>query len=232
MVDCELTVACLIQPRWEKSKSCGLEEWMWGDGQIVWEKESNNEKASGIARNPPLYDNFKRLNKQCKAFLTGASQMMEGDSVSEEDIEEIVKATSICGDITAAKDDIERTMVALGCFSDPHSQSDEPPNSRSSSSGVISKGKRRDPDIDMEKMYSTECERLAFQHVDSLADGGRRGFGHDYENFNYAAQLRQTDSCTRNPKDRLHLIKELAGLSTCLPPGVWVRVDEVRHDAM
>ena len=233
MVDCELTAGCLIQPRWEKSKSCGLEEWMWGDGQIVWEKERNEKKALVIARNPPLYDNFKRLNTQCKAFLAGASQMMEGDSVSEEDIEEMVKATSICGDITAAKDDIERTMMALGCFNILPSQPDEPPISQTSSIEVNrSKGKQRDPNIDMEKRYSTDCERLAFQHVDSLVDDGRRGFGSNYENYNYAAQLQQSASCTRNPKDRLHLIKELAVMATCLPPGVWVRVDEIRHDAM
>ena len=230
MVDCELTAGCLIQPRWEKAKSCGLEEWMWGDGQIVWEKERNEKEALVIARSPPLYDNFKRLNTQCKIFLAGAFQIMESDSVGEEDIEEMVKATSICGDITAAKDDIERTMMALGCFSISPTQPDELPNSQSSGSGV--KGKQRDPNIDMEKRYSTDCERLAFQHVDSLVDGGRRGFGHNYENYIYAAQLRQTVSHTRNPKDRLHLIRELAVMATCLPPGVWVRVDEIRHDAM
>ena len=38
-------------------------------------------------------------------------------------------------------------------------------------------------------------------------------------------QLQQTGN-------RPHLVKELAVTATSLPPGVWVRVDEVRNDAM
>jgi baculoviral IAP repeat-containing protein 6 len=94
------------------------------------------------------------------------------------------------------------------------------------------KGKGRDPALDMEKAYSNDCERLAFQYVDTLSNRGIRGFGLDYANYNFVSQLKQTASATRNPKDRLHLIKELAVMATCLPPGVWVRVDEVRNDAM
>jgi hypothetical protein len=237
MVDCELTVECLIQQRWEKSKSCGLEEWMWDDGEITWAMEKNEHGASVYARDPPLFDNFKRLNKQCEAFLAGASRMMmtTGEEADDDDAEDMVQATSICGDITAAKDDIERAMVALGRLSS---------TDYSGSGGTIEeplkndmpmnngKGKGRDPAVDMEKAYSIECERLAFRHVDTLSADGRLGFGLDYANYNYAGQLRQTASDTRNPKDRLHLIKELAVMATCLPPGVWVRVDEVRHDAM
>jgi baculoviral IAP repeat-containing protein 6 len=236
MVDCELTVECLIQQRWEKSKSCGLEEWMWGDGEITWEmKKDKNGHSSDFARDPPLYENFRRLNKQCEAFLTGVSQMMNGEDGDDDHMEEMVQATSLCGDITAARDDIERTMVALG----RHSLSDcSGSNGRPEelTEAVLpknkDKGKGRDPAVDMEKTYSMECERLAFRHVDTLSDDGRNGFGLDYANYNYVGQLNQTGSATRNPKDRLHLIKELAVMATCLPPGVWVRVDEVRHDAM
>jgi hypothetical protein len=233
MVDCELTVECLIQQRWEKSKSCGLEAWMWDDGEITWAMEKDEHGASVYARDPPLFDNFKRLNKQCEAFLAGASRMMmtTGEEEDDEDAEDMVQATSICGDITAAKDDIERAMMALG----RRSSADY-----SGSTGTIEddmpmnkgKGKGRDPAVDMEKAYSIDCERLAFKHVDTLSGDGRQGFGPKYANYNYAGQLEQTVSATRNPKDRLHLIKELAVMATCLPPGVWVRVDEVRHDAM
>ena len=50
--------------------------------------------------------------------------------------------------------------------------------------------------------------------------------------YKYASELEQTANATRNPKDRLHLVKELAVMATSLAPGVWVRVDEVRNDAM
>jgi baculoviral IAP repeat-containing protein 6 len=219
----------------EKSKSCGLEEWMWGDGEIIWEmQEDRSERPSSVfARDPPLFENFKRLNKQCEAFLAGASQMMTGEDGNDEDVEEMVQATSLCGDITAAREDIERTMVALGRLPpSDHSRSSDKVEESHEAAGTKGKGKNRDPTVDMEKAYSIECERLAFKHVDTLSDNGRNGFGRDYENYNYAGQLRQTASATRNPKDRLHLIKELAVMATCLPPGVWVRVDEVRHDAM
>lgn len=236
MVDCELTVECLIQQRWEKSKSCGLEEWMWGDGEITWEMEINKhgQRSSTFARDPPLYDNFKRLNKQCEAFLAGASQMMADGDRNDEDIEEIVQATSLCGDITSARDDIERAVVALGRLPSNYTDSNDilENHSKVDMRRTKGKGKSRDPAVDMEKDYALECERLAFRHVDTLSDDGQNGFGRDYAYYNYAGQLKQTASATRNPKDRLHLIKELAVMATCLPPGVWVRVDEVRHDAI
>lgn len=149
-------------------------------------------------------------------------------SADDGDLEELVQATSICGDIIAARDDLDRTIVALGgspvCEGHPRFLYE--------TGKKISKGKDRDPAVDMEKTYSTECERLAFKHVDTLSGDGRQGFGDNYSHYNYASMLHQTASATRNPKDRLHLIKELAAMATCLPPGVWVRVDEVRHDAM
>jgi hypothetical protein len=236
MVDCELTVECLIQQRWEKSKSCGLEEWMWGDGEITWEmeKDKRGRPSSVFARDPPLYDNFKRLNKQCEAFLAGASKILTDEGANDENVEDMIQATSICGDITAARDDIERTMVALGRLPsfDSSGSYDKGESSDPDMRMTEGKGKIRDPDVDIEKAYSVECERLAFRHVDTLSDHGRNGFGQDYANYNYVNNLKQTASATRRPADRLHLIKELAVMATCLPPGVWVRVDEVRHDAM
>ena len=53
-----------------------------------------------------------------------------------------------------------------------------------------------------------------------------------YADYNFTTTLEQTQDRTRNAKDRLHLIKELAVMATSLPPGVWVRVDEIRNDAM
>ncbi|KAJ6623142.1 hypothetical protein B0H10DRAFT_2011350 [Mycena sp. CBHHK59/15] len=194
MADCELTVEVLIGQRFGMDRSCGLEDWMWEDGDR-------------IERAPPLYDHFKKLTKQSEAFLAGASQMM-GDGRERTTI----KGMSLCGDIIAARDDMERAMSVLG------RAEDNIPSSPSESKG---KGKNRDPSIDIEKKYSQACENLSFKHIEL-----------DYSQFNYADELRATESATRNPKDRLHLVKELATMATSLPPGIFVRVDEVRNDAI
>ncbi|KAI0368884.1 hypothetical protein BV20DRAFT_968673 [Pilatotrama ljubarskyi] len=225
MADCELTLEVLVGPRWEMSRSCGLEDWMWGDGEIIWETDSEGGEPIPA---PPLYAHFKKLTKQCETFLSGASSMLESASDGE-DTENMVKAASLCGDIIAVKDDLERAMIAMG--KDPTEVLKEPPRTSSPASRSAAKGKGKDPDIDMERTYARECERLAFQHV-SLSRPASDGAGLDYPGYYYARELTQTANATRNPKDRLHLVKELAVMATSLPPGVWVRVDEVRNDAL
>jgi hypothetical protein len=219
IADCELTIQTLISRRWEKEKSCGIEEWMWGDGEICWARE---KECGPIERAPPLFDHFQKLSKQCQAFLTGASNMMDAEDGGDEE-EMTMKATSLCGDIIAAKDDIERAMAVLG---------NAPPSGDvGGSTETRGKGKGRDPSVDMEKQYSLDCERLAFKYV-TLSEDTETGTGLAYPDFTYSSDLQQTASSTRNTKDRLHLVKELAVMATCLPPGVWARVDDVRNDAM
>ncbi|OSD00825.1 hypothetical protein PYCCODRAFT_1478855 [Trametes coccinea BRFM310] len=222
MADCELTLEVLVGARWETTKSCGLEEWMWDDGEIVWEKDTETGR---LVPAPPLYVHFKKLTKQCETFLAGASHMLESAAAGE-DAETLVKATSLCGDIIAAKDDIERAMTIMG--KDPATILEM---AHQSSAMTQVKGKARDPAIDMERTYASECERLAFKHV-SLSRPSTKGMGLDYPDYHYAQDLSRTANATRNPKDRLHLVKELAVMATSLPPGVWVRVDEVRNDAL
>ncbi|KAI0673805.1 hypothetical protein C8Q78DRAFT_1019118 [Trametes maxima] len=233
LADCELTLEVLIGPRWEIHKSCGLEDWMWEDGTI--ELETNSETGEPTP-GPPLYVHFKKLTKQCEMFLAGASGMLES-ATDGEDAETMVKATSLCGDIIAAKDDIERAMIVMGKnpaeilagqYSTPTSSSALEDNAEDNTEG---KDKGKDRTIDLERVYARECERLAFQHV-SLSRPNPDGSGIRYPEYNYARELMKTATATRNPKDRLHLVKELAMMATSLPPGVWVRVDETRNDAI
>ncbi|KAI0756394.1 hypothetical protein C8Q80DRAFT_26988 [Daedaleopsis nitida] len=242
MADCELTLEVLIGPRWEVSKSCGLEEWMWNDGNITWERDSDTDAPVSA---PPLYAHFKKLTKQCETFLAGASSMLEHgvDEDGGEATETAVKATSLCGDIMAARDEIERAMTVMG--KDPAAILHGPglPSSTALSSGSGSgsgsasactgngKGKARDPGFDLERTYGRECERLAFQYA-TLSQPAENGSGLEYPGYNYAADVKRTANATRNPRDRLHLVKELAVMATSLPPGVWVRVDEIRNDAI
>ncbi|KAJ6601347.1 hypothetical protein DFH09DRAFT_1127533 [Mycena vulgaris] len=207
MADCELTVEVLIERRFSLDRSSGLEDWMWEDGEISWERD----KQGHIERAPPLYDYFKKLTKQSEAFLAGAMHMMEEGEGEEggNDMDESIKAMSLCGDIIAARGDMVRAMSVLG-------RGEETP-----SASLKGKGKDRDLSIDPEKAYSQACETLSFKHVEL-----------DYSQYNYQQQLNATEGSTRTPKNRLHLVKELATMATSLPPGIFVRVDEVRNDVI
>jgi baculoviral IAP repeat-containing protein 6 len=222
MSDCELTVQVLIGQRWEMAKGPGLENWMWGEGDIVWAKSKDNVMESS----PPLYEHFRKLTKQCEAFLAGASQIMDANGDENEEAEEtMMQAASLCGDIIAAKGDMERVMSVLGVTSfSAASISDASTNNKGKG-----KGKNKVSSIELEQTYSLACEKLAFKHVMLGVDTGEKL---NYAEYNFAISLEQTQDRIRNTKDRLHLIKELAVMATSLPPGVWVRVDEIRNDAM
>lgn len=225
MADCELTIDLLISDGWEKSSSCGLQEWMWGDGEIKWALDDKRQ----IIRTAPLYNHFKKLTRQCEAFLAGASQLMNGDDVEDEDEEVgemVVKGTSLCGDIIAARDDMDRMLQTLGKLN-PEERESCGDSDQTIGKG---KGKAKDVSLDIEQTYNRDCERLAFQHV-SMSETSNDG-GLVFKEFNYFDMVQKTSNQTRIPKDRLHLVKELAVTATCLPPGVWVRVDEVRNDVM
>lgn len=213
MADSELSVGVLIGERPEKRKSVGLEAWMWGDGPIEWETRPGTNE---IIRAPPLYDHFKKLTKQCETFLTGASHLLEDGGGDVEDM--TVRATSLCGDMISAQQDMQRALsVICGETVDMVS-------------GPKEKGKGRDPNVEMEKKYCATCEELAFKHVTLSSDLSTGGLA--YPTYCYANDVMQTTNSARQPAKRLHLIKEISATSTSLPPGVWVRVDEVRNDVM
>lgn len=237
MADCELTVQVLVGHRYEMTDGPGLESWIWGEGDITWEKT----QGGMLERSPPLYQYFKKLARQCEAFQTGALQMTDGGSDGDaNDLEDaMMQATSLCGDIIAAKGDMERIMAVLGITltSDDHH---EPLASTSGNPGTgtkrAGKGKSKNVDVslNLDKAYVAACEKRAFKHV-MLAvpeDNKGKGKGLNYTLYNYAQNLEQTQSATRAQNFRFHLVKELAVMATSLPPGVWVRADEVRNDAM
>jgi|SRR5882762_5681026 len=190
-----------------------------------------------MSHSPPLYAHFKKLSKQCEAFLAGASRLIDGSGRNNEDTEDVentaIKAASLCGDIIAARDDIERAMKVMSKRDPAENTSGSEVNDSSQGIGKGPvKGKNLDPAVQMEREYARACERLAFKHVTMSSEHDGNTSDPQYREYNYARELAQTASMTRNPKDRLHLVKELAVMATCLPPGVWVRVDEVRNDAM
>jgi len=221
MADCELTIRCLIGQRCETVTSCGIQEWMWQTGDIVWSQDSFGQ----LEVSPPLYTYFKKLTRQSESFLTGVTNML-GEEQDQADIEEtIIQAASLCGDIIAARDDLERAINILGEPSPTPPMELDTQVKSSSCTKNSGKGKGRILAIEFDKVYAETCERLAFEYV-PLAEGT------SYTSYNYAQQLETSQGSTRLPQNRLHLLKELATTSTSLPPGIWVRVDEVRNDAM
>lgn len=210
----------LTGERYKLASSGGLEEWMWGDAEIKWAESTDGT----IIKAQPLYAYFQKLTKQSEAFLAGASQLLESGGEDAE-VESMVQSLSLCGEIIATRDGLERAMQVLN--KGPQAGNPEHVEPASTHTKGKLKGKGHDPSIDIEREYAAECERLAFAHVPfpQAANG-------TYTTFNYARELQQTANATRNPKDRLHLVKELAVTATSLPTGIWVRVDEVRNDAM
>ena len=218
MADSELSIRVLVGERWEKKKSVGIDNWMWGDGEIEWEM---NASTNEIVRAPPLYDHFRTLAKQCQTFLAGASHLLfveDGDSEVED---MTVRATSLCGDMLSAQQDMQRALSALMHLESPEKSSDQQGKG---------KGKDKDVSVDMEKEYRVACEDLAFMHI-PLSCESRDG-GRDYPGYHFARLVVETETSTRLPAKRFHLIKEISATSTSLPPGVWVRVDEVRNDVL
>ena len=226
----------LIGPRWEVTKSCGLDDFLWQDGTITYARSPDG----AFVRAPPLHAHFTKLTKQCEAFLAGATSMLASGAADDEAAETAVKASALCGDIIAARADVERAMAVVGrdpaaILRDTDADEDDGTASTGETGGKDggkSKGKGQDPAAALERAYERECERLAFRYaaLSRPAPGGSGGL--EYPRYNYARELAQTAGATRAPRDRLHLAKELAVTATSLPPGVWVRVDEVRNDMM
>ena len=209
LADCELTIKLLVSRGWSKTKSCGIDVFIRGDGEVAWERDEDG----GVVRTAPLYNHFEKLTKQCEAYLTGMSSIT-GD-IGETGIEEM----SLCGDIIAAKEDLDRCLAVIGTVSEPdRDKADE------------QVGKLPSDTEQLDKAYERECEELAFKHV-TLSEDGPTG-GLVYRRFHYRSMVEASSNDTRVPKDRLHILKELAVMGTGLPPGIWVRVDEVRNDVM
>ena len=209
LADCELTITLLVSRGWSKTRSCGIDPLVRSGGEVTWERD----EEGGIVRTAPLYNHFEKLTKQSKAYLTGISTITS-------DIEEAgIREMSLCGDIIAAKEDLDRCLAVMGSGSN----SDEiKPDDRTEKTPLSSEG--------LDKSYERECARLAFEYA-TLSEDEPTG-GLTYRNFQYLNLVEASSNGARIPKDRLHILKELAVMGTALPPGIWVRVDEVRSDVM
>jgi len=192
----------LTSQGWSKARSCGIDSFIRGDGEVVWERDEADE----IVRTAPLYNHLEKLTKQSVAYLRGMSSIV-GD-IGETGIEEM----SLCGDIIAAKEGLDRCLAVIG--------------GASGSVEVKVDGGTRKPPANgegLDKLYERECAQLAFEHVTLSGDGPAGGLV--YRTFRYRDMVEASSNDSRIPKDRLHILKELAVMGAALPPGIWIRVD-------
>ena len=216
------------------------------------------DDQGAIELSPPLLKHFRKLKRQAETFLRSTTSQFNCLDEDEQmgDVINLVDGLSLCQDIVAAQDDIKRAMGALRFMFEE--QSDDkvlatygptrPPmrttkqtrphaHSRQSKRSTSQRGKGKGrtgaqaegasssviqaAPFNIEKEYISSCEKLAFSHI-SLS----------YKEFHFRNELVKADNLARNPKARFHFAKEMAVMSTSLPPGIWVRVDEVRNDIM
>lgn len=84
---------------------------------------------------------------------------------ADEDMDDtVIQGTSLCGDIIAARDALERAIALLGPSSS-YLESDNQATQANGSNQLSKKGKGKDRSISIDKLYVNACERLAFKYV-------------------------------------------------------------------
>ncbi|KAF6754275.1 hypothetical protein DFP72DRAFT_899833 [Ephemerocybe angulata] len=256
LADCELTVPVLVGRRPEFSNSSTLSGWMWEKRQISWKRNEKGEVEMAL----PLLEHFKKLKRQAETFLRTSRSQFSQSADGEVDEPSFVVGSSLCSDIVGAQEYIQKAMETMhnafstamdedgiqatygngmaSSLAGPSSSNRSKRVRKPTAKAVKGKGKEKSNEagiqaaaFDLEKEYVAACEKLAFDYV-SLATPSPSGSELVYEHYNFANDLRISQNSTRIPKARTHFAKELAVMVTSLPPGIWVRVDEVRNDAI
>jgi hypothetical protein len=208
MAETELGMGVLVRTlpeRKAKSRDVSLGQWMWEDKSIKWEEG----QATG---GKPLVVHFRKLTRQCETFLKGIERMA-ADKHTDADL---TAAKQLCVTILAASEDVEHGMDVLRrVFHQVSSPTAE------NTHGSSSKGKGKDP-ATIAAAYTESHNRHSFAHVNM----------HPYNSYHFAGAVQSSQGGTRRPADRLRMVKELGVMSTSLPEGIWVRVDEVRFDVL
>ncbi|GAA5952038.1 hypothetical protein JCM10213_005346 [Rhodosporidiobolus nylandii] len=252
----EATLSALFGRRREKKWSEGVGAFVRREGEVKWERKTmvrevqvemppaakgrgrkrkavtETEVVEGeVIRGVPLFTLLRKLSTQAEAFRKAASTGSFGDGGASD-----AALIGICGDFSSAGERcallagvweakqgreglLEPSPVAAGA-----AEEEGGPSGKGKGKG---KGKARDWS---EKDYETACDKLAYKVVDMAVDGpsGGKTFPTHY----YRRDIEATANHRRPHKGFVHLAKELAVLSTSLPPGIWVRVDEARVDVL
>lgn len=240
----EATLGVLFGERREKKWSEGVGSWMNGEGDVVWDRKvplksppkkksagkkrkadsSDDEDAGGqVILAAPLFSFLRRLITQSEAFRKAATT---GEVTSADS-----KLIGLCGDISAAGDRCKGTLKIWNQQRERDGiESVKPEPAKASASSGKGKGRAIEAAIYGSDEYAAACRALAYDSVDlsSEVPGGGKTFLSHY----YNKDLVSTAAAKRPHGGFVGLAKELAVLSTSLPPGIWLRVDEARIDAV
>ncbi|KAL7275576.1 hypothetical protein RUND412_001473 [Rhizina undulata] len=173
---------------------------------------------------------FEKLYKQCHMFLKVVEKSNEKDFQDEEG----TKTVGLCADVVSVRESIEKAINVTGVL-------------EKSEMSKISINAERNPSP-VQKGKSKATEDSAFQ-VLSLPEKAKmskdevKDMDHTYHGplaFDYVEGVLTTHyfhqkilTLNESPRGRvLHLTRELATMSTSLPHGVFVRVEENRPDVI
>ncbi|GAA5877972.1 hypothetical protein JCM3774_004770 [Rhodotorula dairenensis] len=203
-------------------------------GQEAAESQSEQQGDKGkVVLASPLYSLLKKLLIQAHAFRRAASSSNEFDDAD-------VALLGICGDFAAAGERFVATELVwkerdrrdqramLMVEAAPEEAGDDQVGSKVEEAGMATrtrgrkgKDKGREERIWTEREYVKACEELAYGAVEL-----------DVKQHHYSREIAESATSRRPHGSFVHLAKELAVLSTSLPPGIWVRHDEERVDVL
>ncbi|GAA6007783.1 uncharacterized protein JCM10292_005433 [Rhodotorula paludigena] len=192
------------------------------------DEQEHEEKGEPVTA-ASLYSLLKKLTVQAEAFRRAAT------SGTFEDAD--VALVGICGDFATAG---ERFRALEGVWAERcggGSGGRDGVAERNGTEGKNGKGKSKGKGKGKAHEWSEQdwiraCGELAYQTAEIGVDGGGSDGGKTFLSHHYHREIASTASSRRPHNSFVHLAKELAVLSTSLPPGIWVRVDEARIDVI
>ena len=220
------TVAVFFGERRGLLWSEGIGKWMAGEGEIEWTREAapvvktTKRKAKGppptsarpvlpVLLVTPLFSLFSSLIQQATAFrkLAGSSDGAFGAEDSA--------LLGICGDICDTGEKCKRTLAVWEQIQERERVV------------VVENGKGKEVSADD---YASFCRLHSYSQDVSLSATTDDKI--TWPTHKYAKEITSIAQSRRGNVAFVHLVKELAVLSTSLPSGIFVRVDESRIDVI
>ena len=220
------TVAVFFAERRSILWTEGIGKWMAGEGKIEWTRQAvpvvkgAKRKAKGNPPPPPsvlfvspLFALFSRLSHQAAAFRKLATTSDGAFSAEDSAL------LGICGDICDTGEKCQRTLEVWTQIS---ARDNAVPDGKGKEVAIVERGYDRDD-------YPSFCRLHSYSQDISLSanTAGKITYNHAY-----AKEITAIANSRRGNVGFVHLVKELAVLSTSLPSGIFVRVDESRIDVI
>ncbi|GAA5917479.1 hypothetical protein JCM6882_004895 [Rhodosporidiobolus microsporus] len=258
----EATLETLFGERRDKKWSEGVRAFVRKEGEVRWERKvvrrvvqpeeqvEPPKKGRGRKRKAPepeeelveegevimavpLFSLLRKLSTQAEAFRRAAVT----GSLDDADASLI----GICGDFAEAG---ERCKALVKVWEEKQGRErvepspveggeDEHAEEEAEGRTTRAKGKGKGKEVEKrwtEQDYATACGKLAYDVVEMAVDGPNGG--KTFPTHYYRREAEAIANSRRPHNSFVHLAKELAVLSTSLPPGIWVRVDEARVDVL